>query len=68
MYVAELSKKVGHTLTCYTRTYGCQMNARDSEKLLGILKEIGYAQAETEDADFVLYNTVDNFGKFFFGG
>ena len=57
MYVAELSKQVGHKLTCFTRTYGCQMNARDSEKLLGILKEIGYVQAQSEEADFVLYNT-----------
>lgn len=33
------------------------MNARDSEKLLGILETIGYQAVETEDADFVLYNT-----------
>ena len=33
------------------------MNARDFEKLLGILETIGYQAVETEDADFVLYNT-----------
>ena len=33
------------------------MNARDSEKLLGILTEIGYVPVETEEADLVLYNT-----------
>lgn len=36
---------------------GCQMNARDSEKLSGILTGIGYVQTEDEDADFVIYNT-----------
>ena len=38
-------------------TFGCQMNARDSEKLAGILERIGYAETDTEDADFVIYNT-----------
>ena len=39
-------------------TFGCQMNARDSEKLSGILLASGHALVETEDeADFVLYNT-----------
>ena len=34
------------------------MNARDSEKLLGVLKEIGYLETEDEDkSDFVIYNT-----------
>lgn len=38
-------------------TFGCQMNARDSEKLSGILEDIGYERVEEEDADFVIYNT-----------
>ena len=33
------------------------MNARDSEKLSGILEQIGYIPSESEDADFVIYNT-----------
>ncbi len=33
------------------------MNARDSEKLLGILTDIGYVETEDEHADFVIYNT-----------
>ncbi len=33
------------------------MNARDSEKLTGILEEIGYITANSEEADFVIYNT-----------
>ena len=49
--------RLGRPLTCCINTFGCQMNARDSEKLLGILETIGYQAVETEDADFVLYNT-----------
>ncbi|WP_270665764.1 tRNA (N6-isopentenyl adenosine(37)-C2)-methylthiotransferase MiaB [Faecalimonas umbilicata] len=56
--VKEQSEKLGRPLTACTTTFGCQMNARDSEKLLGVLEQIGY-QEETneEDADFVIYNT-----------
>lgn len=56
--VKEQSEKLGRPLTACTTTFGCQMNARDSEKLLGVLEQIGY-QKETneEDADFVIYNT-----------
>ncbi len=56
-YVRELEKKIGRRPTFFTQTFGCQMNARDSEKLTGMLKEIGYAPAENESADFVIYNT-----------
>ena len=39
-------------------TFGCQMNAHDSEKLLGMLTEMGYIRADNEeDADFIIYNT-----------
>jgi len=47
----------GRLMTACVRTYGCQMNARDSEKLVGILECIGYAMTDSEDADFVIYNT-----------
>ena len=53
---AESAKK-GRPLTCFINTFGCQMNARDSEKLLGILKEAGYVEGTDENSDFVLYNT-----------
>ncbi len=56
-YVSELSKELGRKPTACVVTFGCQMNARDSEKLLGILKKIGYEEVESEDADFVIYNT-----------
>ncbi len=39
-------------------TYGCQMNAHDSEKLAGILTQMGMTEAsDRRDADFVLFNT-----------
>ena len=56
-YVQEKSRKKGRSLTFCVNTFGCQMNARDSEKLIGILEQIGYVKKETEDADFVIYNT-----------
>lgn len=56
-YVAQIVKQKGRPLTFCVNTFGCQMNARDSEKLVGILEKIGYVQKETEDADFVIYNT-----------
>ena len=55
--VAEREAELGRKLTCCVVTFGCQMNARDSEKLLGVLKEIGYEETTNENADFVIYNT-----------
>ena len=55
--VNKRSDAIGRKLTFYVRTFGCQMNFLDSEKLVGILKEIGYVEAKSEEADFVLYNT-----------
>lgn len=49
--------RTGRKKTYCCVTFGCQMNARDSEKLSGILEQIGYIPAESEDADFVIYNT-----------
>jgi len=44
--------------TFYIETFGCQMNAHDSEKVIGTLVSEGYNQVETpEQADLVLYNT-----------
>ncbi|WP_231988116.1 tRNA (N6-isopentenyl adenosine(37)-C2)-methylthiotransferase MiaB [Nakamurella panacisegetis] len=40
------------------RTYGCQMNVHDSERLSGLLEQAGYrAAADGEDADVVVFNT-----------
>jgi tRNA-2-methylthio-N6-dimethylallyladenosine synthase len=44
--------------TFYIETFGCQMNAHDSEKVIGTLLAEGYQQVETpEAAHLVLYNT-----------
>lgn len=51
------SQRLGRRLTACVVTFGCQMNARDSEKLIGILRKTGYEVIEEEDADFVIYNT-----------
>lgn len=56
-YVQAKSEELGRPLTYCVTTFGCQMNARDSEKLTGILEEIGYVASEDEKADFVIYNT-----------
>lgn len=56
-YVSQLAEKKGRPLTFCVTTFGCQMNARDSEKLCGILEAIGYVETESEEADFVIYNT-----------
>lgn len=56
-YVAHLDESLGRKPTCCVTTFGCQMNARDSEKLAGILEKVGYELTEDEGADFVIYNT-----------
>ncbi len=56
-HVEALSAELGRKPTCCVTTFGCQMNARDSEKLVGILDVIGYEIVDTEKADFVIFNT-----------
>lgn len=55
--VKKESEKLGRPLVAKSVCMGCQMNARDSEKIVGILEIIGYEIIEEEDADFVIYNT-----------
>ncbi len=44
--------------TFYIETFGCQMNAHDSEKVIGTLEQGGYAQVDDEaDAGLIVYNT-----------
>jgi tRNA-2-methylthio-N6-dimethylallyladenosine synthase len=44
--------------TFYIETFGCQMNAHDSEKVIGTLEHEGYARVEDEaEAGLILYNT-----------
>ena len=48
----------GRKKTMFISTFGCQMNAHDSEKILGMLLQMGYEQADEEkNADFIIYNT-----------
>lgn len=56
-WVKDFEQKNGRLPKAFVVNMGCQMNARDSEKLAGILEEIGYEMTEGEDADFVIYNT-----------
>lgn len=55
--VKKKSEELGRPLTCNLTSFGCQMNARDSEKLVGILRQVGYEVTEEENADFVIFNT-----------
>ena len=57
-YIAEIRDLPQKPRTFYVVTYGCQMNAHDSEKLTGMLTEMGIEPAEERDqADFVIFNT-----------
>ena len=56
-WVQAFERKNGRRPRACIQTFGCQMNARDSEKLLGILERIGFEETEDEHGDFVLYNT-----------
>ena len=55
--VRKKKEELGRPLSFCIETFGCQMNARDSEKLRGILEEIGYIKSDSESSDFVIYNT-----------
>ncbi|MDL9947689.1 tRNA (N6-isopentenyl adenosine(37)-C2)-methylthiotransferase MiaB [Gordonia sp. ABSL11-1] len=46
------------TRSYQVRTYGCQMNVHDSERIAGLLEDAGYVQAsDGGDADLVVFNT-----------
>lgn len=55
--IKHKENEYGRKLTACVVTFGCQMNFKDSEKLMGILSQIGYEETEDEHADLVLYNT-----------
>ncbi len=57
-FAREFSALADRPQTYFIVTYGCQMNAHDSEKLSGMLEEMGLSPAaRKEEADFVLHNT-----------
>jgi tRNA-2-methylthio-N6-dimethylallyladenosine synthase len=49
--------EAGRRRTYEVRTYGCQMNVHDSERLAGSLEAAGYVPAAGEEADIVVINT-----------
>ncbi len=55
----QLKKQIQRNgLTYHVVTYGCQMNEHESEKLCGLLEDLGYLPAAcNEDADFIIFNT-----------
>ncbi len=57
-YIRQLRSMPDAPKTYHVVTYGCQMNAHDSEILAGMLRDMGMEEAENrETADFVLFNT-----------
>ncbi len=64
-WAEDEKESLGRPLTYFAETLGCQMNAKDSEKMTAILEYIGYVpggvhekkDGKAIDADFVLYNT-----------
>ena len=69
--IQKRSEEAGRPLKAFIQTFGCQMNERDSEKLAGIMKQMGLKKASGEDeADILLYNTCtvrENADKRLFG-
>jgi tRNA-2-methylthio-N6-dimethylallyladenosine synthase len=43
--------------TYQVRTFGCQMNVHDSERMAGMLEDAGYVPADGDHADVVVFNT-----------
>ena len=56
-WVQRFEQKNSRPPSACIRTFGCQMNAKDSEKLMGILEQIGFGISEKEESDLVIYNT-----------
>lgn len=56
--LVEVKKSEGYNATFLVNVIGCQMSAKDGEKLAGILEKCGYTQASDEDhADVILFTT-----------
>ena len=56
-WLSKEKERLNRPLTMSVNTLGCQMNARDSEKIIAILEQIGYVLIDEPVADLVLYNT-----------
>lgn len=54
----EYYGRTGKRRTAFVRTYGCQQNVSDSERIKGLLVSMGYSEAASpEEADLVIFNT-----------
>jgi tRNA-2-methylthio-N6-dimethylallyladenosine synthase len=54
----KTGKNIGNAKKLFIKTYGCQMNVYDSERMADVLAPIGYAAVDTPDeADLVVLNT-----------
>lgn len=52
------ARKRGEVPLAFVRTYGCQQNVADSERIKGMLDKAGFSFTDNvEDADFILFNT-----------
>ena len=56
-WVEKREQELGRKLTFQCRTFGCQMNAKDSEKFAGMLEVMGFVESEEKIVDLVVYNT-----------
>lgn len=56
-WMKDFQQRNGRVPRFCVTTFGCQMNAHDSEKLKGILDSMGCEETEDEVADIVIYNT-----------
>ena len=72
-YFSQLGARKGRALTYNVLTYGCQLNESDSEKLSGMLTEMGLTPSsggELDDADVIVFNTCsirENADRHLFG-
>ena len=69
--IASMWEEMGKAPLCYVETLGCQQNENDSQRILGMLREMGY-QSTTEPigADIIIFNTCavrENAEKKMFG-
>lgn len=69
---SRFAANVGRAPLAMTRTYGCQQNENDTERIRGVLKECGYEFTDSaEEAELVIYNTCavrENAEQKVFGG
>ena len=58
-YIKKVNDKIkGRNLKYSILTMGCQLNENDSEKIAGMLTQMGYTETQNfEDADMVIFNT-----------